>query len=154
MYSQRIGRRMDEFSFPTIADEQEPVDNLPFPVWFVTGGDRRPNGGSPEAQMDYSPAGNGEESECLVDEEERMDMLWEDFNEELHKDITREEMGSSSEAESGMEQQGGVELCCVPRTRNMLRHQRPSLVIILKVLKRLILIQKTSASKKVSVYQV
>ncbi|XP_039123885.1 uncharacterized protein LOC120260469 [Dioscorea cayenensis subsp. rotundata] len=153
---------MDEFSFPTIVGEPENPHNPPFPhfatlpVWFVTGA-QRPHQSSPETQTD-SHARNEEEeedeSECLVDEEERMDMLWEDFNEELHKDVTREEMSSSSDAESGMAQHGAVELCCVPKTRNMLRHQRPSLVIMLKVLKKLILIQKTSASKKASIYQV
>ncbi|KAK8921842.1 hypothetical protein KSP39_PZI020178 [Platanthera zijinensis] len=78
-----------------------------------------------------------------VEDEERMDMLWEDLNEEPG-DITGDEGMMSSEFFVGSNRveskwHGARELFCA----KAVHHHRPTLVRILKVLKKLLFIKKS-----------
>ncbi|XP_039138680.1 uncharacterized protein LOC120276007 [Dioscorea cayenensis subsp. rotundata] len=77
--------------------------------------------------------------------EERMDMLWEDFNEELQCnavnipcELRRRDVDSSV-----------VEL----RPDQALRRRRPNLLLMLKVLRKLFLIQRTQTRRRVVVHR-
>lgn len=90
----------------------------------------------------------------FLNDEERMDMLWEDFNEELCRmsgdqrrwaangdassaSATGSKTDSSRHGKAGASKSGSI-----------IHHRRPSLLLMLKVLKKLFLIQKTSSSRR------
>ncbi|WOL02358.1 hypothetical protein Cni_G11077 [Canna indica] len=117
---------MEEFSFPAIA-----VDpcSLPFPhfaaspLWFQM---------QPKARSE----------EAAKTDEERMDLLWESFNEELRR------LSYEHKREKSLVASVAAELCCLRALsesdgsrRSIVHRRRPSVVLILKVLKKLFLFQ-------------
>ncbi|GMN60614.1 hypothetical protein TIFTF001_029718 [Ficus carica] len=79
------------------------------------------------------------EKEGITDQEEKMDLLWEDFNEELN-------LGSRVDSDkcSGDHQMadfGCVKGLKLSRTRN---NNKPSMIIVLKMLKKLFLLENIS----------
>ncbi|XP_010930675.1 uncharacterized protein [Elaeis guineensis] len=161
---------MDDFSFPTVPVSQEPLCQVPFPLWFVspiadqkTVHHRRRSFSSAEEAAKIadalemaSPALSEGGRYQFLNDEERMDMLWEDFNEELCRlscDHRRAPVNGevSSDLRSG--RHGMVDRHCVrsspaSKTGSIIHHRRPSLLLMLKVLKKLFVIQKTSSSKR------
>eukprot|EP00262_Sarcandra_glabra_P001463 TRINITY_DN1157_c3_g1_i1.p1 TRINITY_DN1157_c3_g1~~TRINITY_DN1157_c3_g1_i1.p1 ORF type:complete len:170 (+),score=32.25 TRINITY_DN1157_c3_g1_i1:152-661(+) len=160
----------DDFSFPTIAD-QDSLCKLRLPgLWFVTStvseycdgdAEKLPEDGgsaikqrrlpliegsvnSNDIQRETELSDNGtnsviKDNKCL--EEERMDMLWEDFNDELERS-----KAIGSESDTGSPQM--AELCCVQalkmsKSSSMLPHRRQSLLVVLKVLKKLFLLHNS-----------
>lgn len=172
---------MDEFSFPTIPVEQEPHCQLPLPLWFVssiasqdTNHQHRRSSSSPEEAAEKidnalelaSSALGLEGVDRFLNDEERMDMLWEDFNEELRRmscdrkmDAANGEASSNSSSMTGSEtdsrRHGMVDLPCIQafsasKGGSIIHHRRPILLLMLKVLKKLFLIQKTTSSRRKS----
>lgn len=164
---------MDEFSFPAVPVEQEPLRQLSFPLWFIssvanqkTDHHHRRSSASSEEAAEIANA--LEMATSVLNDEERMDMLWEDFNEELcriscdpKKDAANGEASSNSSATNGSEtdsrRHGMVNLPCIQasaasKSGTIIHHGRPSLLFMLKVLKKLFLIQKTSSSKRKSLH--
>ncbi|KAG1369962.1 putative Glutamate-1-semialdehyde 2,1-aminomutase 1 [Cocos nucifera] len=161
---------MDDFSFPTVPASQEPLCQVPFPLWFVssiadqkTVHHRRRSFSSAEeaakiadALETASPAISEGGRYHFLDDEERMDMLWEDFNEELCRpscDHRRGPVNGEVSSDSTSSRHGRMDRHCVrssakSKTGSIIHHRRPSLLLMLKVLKKLFLIQKTSSSKR------
>ncbi|XP_010912579.1 uncharacterized protein [Elaeis guineensis] len=166
---------MDEFSFPTIPVEQEPLCQLPFPLWFVssiadqeTDHHHRRSFSSPEEAAKMadalelaSSALSLDDKDQFLNDEERMDMLWEDFNEELRRMSCDRKMdaangeASSNSSSTDSRRHGMVDLPCIQAfgastSSSIIHHRRPSWLLMLKVLKKLFLIQKTGSSKRKS----
>ena len=159
---------MDDFSFPAIQTDQDSACNLPFPhfaaspLWFMSDDNktayRRSFSSAGEAArvadtLNVSATSDDEGArDRFVSTEEKMDMLWEDFNEELYR-VSKGKAGSVGRGSS-------AELHCdqgldVPkRTSGLLCHRRPSLVVMLKVLKKLFLIQKNGSERRASIYKI
>lgn len=107
---------------------------------------------------------NGIDDGRFVGDEEKMDMLWENFNDELHhpsldKEGTERPKGAFSHAaigyESDTEAAEVAELCCVQalkmsKSSSMLPHRRPGFLVILKALKKLFLIHHSHCPQKTS----
>ncbi|XP_073003750.1 uncharacterized protein [Typha latifolia] len=163
---------MDDFSFPTIAVEHDSsLCQLPFPhfaaspLWFLpsatdsekTAHERHTPAeeSSKIANLSKKDPESDEHGSPRVADEEKMDLLWEDFNEELSCSLKRRiekewrvdaaSDASATASESDAERNGMVELRCM-RTARLIHHRRPSLLLLLKVLKKLFLIQKTTSS--------
>ncbi|WOL18776.1 hypothetical protein Cni_G27573 [Canna indica] len=191
---------MEDFSFPTIITDHDPaIFRLPFPttsaasLWYV----HSPEADTAHLRRSFSEGGANIATTCrralrpsspaalsdcgsALEYEERMDMLWEDFNEELFRaSLDGDLRGGAAPAERrsrrrsvGMEamaaaaaerpactslaeekelQRGGsaaVELRLVPvlgvATSGPLRQRRkPGLVVMLRMLKKLFVVQKT-----------
>ncbi|KAG1328125.1 putative Glutamate-1-semialdehyde 2,1-aminomutase 1 [Cocos nucifera] len=178
---------MDDFSFPTIATDQDSFCQFPFPsittssLWFLS-----PETKTTNLRRSFSVAeGTAADisntikrnhrpnspsfSDCgdtFIDYQERMDMLWEDFNEELcqasddRKEgiVEKNSKGSAGTAQgllNGREKHGAVELCWLPalgasKSGRVLHHKKLSLVEMLRVVKKLFVVQKTHSSKRKS----
>ncbi|XP_008799060.1 uncharacterized protein LOC103713813 [Phoenix dactylifera] len=157
---------MDEFSFPAVPVEQEPLRQLPFPLWFMSSAanqksdhhhHRRSFSSSEEAAeiadalAMASPALSEDGGDRFLTDEERMDMLWEDFNEELRRmSCDRKRDAANGEASSNSSLTNGSETDS--RSGRIIHHTRPSLLLMLKVLKKLFLIQKAGSSKRESLH--
>lgn len=162
---------MDDFSFPTVPVSQEPLCQVPFPLWFVSSmadqksihHRRRSFSSAEEAakiadalEMVASPALSEGGRYQFLNDEERMDMLWEDFNEELCRlscDHRRVPVNGEMSSDPTSSRHGTMNRHCVrssaeSKTGSIIHHRRPSLLLMLKVLKKLFLIQKTSSSKR------
>ncbi|XP_020106866.1 uncharacterized protein LOC109723067 [Ananas comosus] len=157
---------MDDFSFPTIQTDQDSLPRLPFPhyaaspVWFTSSPTadnpvRRSCSFKEEAKRDPEPDTNNLavcSSGRLIVDEEKMDMLWEDFNEELIR-VSRE-MGSEKDSKANSDESVAttVDRCewSASKSGSIIHHRRPSLLLILKVLKKLFLIQKASSARNTS----
>ncbi|XP_008790224.1 uncharacterized protein LOC103707493 [Phoenix dactylifera] len=170
---------MDDFSFPTAPVAQEPLCQVPFPLWFVSSiadqkavHHRRRSFSSAEEAANIaaaleiaSPALSEGGRYQFLNDEERMDMLWEDFNEELSRLSCDQKRGPmNGEASSDLTSTSGsktdpsrhgmtadrrsVRSSAASKTGSIIHHRRPSLLLMLKVLKKLFLIQKTSSSKR------
>lgn len=172
---------MDDFSFPTIVTDQDSHCQLPFPhfaaspLWLFSSAKtepeaahthRRNSSAAKEAAASEGPelstrdSRDGRMQAEPRGDEERMDMLWEDFNEELHR-VSHELRGRLNELgdsdQSDREQQGMMELCCVHALRetkngSMIQHRKTRLILMLKVLKKLFLVHKANSSSIASVY--
>lgn len=128
---------MEDFSFPTVAQDQEPHlhHHLPFPhfttspLWFLPS--VAPLEISPYSRHRRSLSASGQEPNKAKDleqdttDEEKMDMLWENFNEELVRD-------------SGTD----------PGTGPLIQHRRPNLILLIKVLKKLLFLHKLGAKRR------
>ncbi|XP_008810915.2 uncharacterized protein LOC103722219 [Phoenix dactylifera] len=178
---------MDDFSFPTIAADQDSFCQLPFPsittssLWFLS-----PDTKTTNLRRSFSMAEGAASnitntfkrnhrpnspsfSDCgdtSIDYQERMDMLWEGFNDELYQashnrkeGIVEKNLKGSAAAAKGLltekEQHGAVELCWLPalgvsKSRRVLHHKKLSLGEMLRVLKKLFVVQKTHSSKRKS----
>ncbi|XP_009387418.3 uncharacterized protein LOC103974339 [Musa acuminata AAA Group] len=157
-------KKMDEFSFPTIVTEHELIPDLPFPslaatsLWFHS-----PEADSSQLRRSFSEGGAHIATTCrralrpsspavLSDygcsgEEERMDMLWEDFNEEFYR--AGDPRGAAGRRSMGMDVlagEGGLlakkELRLeVSKSRPLRR--KPAIVVMLRMLKKMFIAQKT-----------
>ncbi|XP_057481939.1 uncharacterized protein LOC130768843 [Actinidia eriantha] len=93
--------------------------------------------GSERGNIDDGDKSDGEA------EEEKMDMLWEDFNEELKR---AESGGSESESDETRPKRDTVELCCVQALQisktssglSLSISKKPGVVVVFKVLKKLL----------------
>ncbi|KAJ0969453.1 hypothetical protein J5N97_022330 [Dioscorea zingiberensis] len=139
---------MEDFSFPAITTDDD--RHVPFtgsPPWFspssafthkqthrksFSGGCT--NSLKKDLKVVCSSPTISEEGGSLY--EERMDMLWEDFNEELHciNPCTERIREHNSPAEL--------------RPDRALHRRRPSLLLMLKVLRKLFLIQRTQSARR------
>ncbi|URE42938.1 hypothetical protein MUK42_14699 [Musa troglodytarum] len=138
---------MDEFSFPTIAVDQDSLCSLPFPrfaaspLWFLPSSDaeRKISGDGPRSF--FSAAGEEEEASKVAGAaalEDSMDMLWEDFNEELRRSFCERERAELRCLQALSESKSG----------SLIHRRRSSLMLILKVLKKLFLIHRDTSSRR------
>lgn len=179
---------MDDFSFPTVAVDPEALCHHPFPhfasppLWFLSSVSDpkaavRQRKSFSSAEDAFGGGNQGEDfasvggrSPALSDdgnsgrflENEKMDMLWEDFNEELarlsyhHK---RQASEDSTAPCSALPSPGGVgsksrkgssgsKSLAMTKSSSMIQHRRPSLMTMVKLLKRLFLVQNPRSSRK------
>ncbi|XP_020595463.1 uncharacterized protein LOC110035554 [Phalaenopsis equestris] len=137
----------EEFSFPAFAADQQklstyPSSPFPSPLFCLL-----PTPPNPKSQVlqDYQ---RSRSFSCLEDlklrdernsnDEEKMDMLWEDFNEELSQISSHGKAGVDSSKLEGKKSRGVRELSCV----KSVNHQRSGLVMIFNVFKKLMFVQK------------
>ncbi|KAJ8478565.1 hypothetical protein OPV22_022292 [Ensete ventricosum] len=152
---------MDDFSFPTITVGQDSLRQLPFPhfaaspLWFLPSVvDRRKSSSSageasPDADMTRGGDLEADGAGGRLDEE-KMDMLWEDFNEELAR-VSCDRKRMAKEGSSSATEQHCAEALKDAKSGGGLIHRRtPSLILMVKVLKKLFLIQRAVSSKKQS----
>ncbi|KAB1228190.1 hypothetical protein CJ030_MR5G008787 [Morella rubra] len=76
--------------------------------------------------------------------EEKMDLLWEEFNEELQRVSSMDKRkeaeklsrsnGSDSESEDGATEE--IELCCLQALKTFKTSKRPDSVVVIKVLEK------------------
>lgn len=111
----------------------------------------------------HSNFNGGDGKSELGEDEEKMDMLWEDFNDEPRRSSDRRE-GKRAKArfedsairyDSDSDAREMGDLCCVQalkmsKTGSMMHHRRPGVLVILKVLKKLFLIHNSHCPKKTS----
>ncbi|KAG6519324.1 hypothetical protein ZIOFF_022817 [Zingiber officinale] len=132
---------MDDFSFPTVAVDEDPLAPFPhfapspFFCFLSSAGDQQPFEDAEATMKKTNPKVDSAESSRRFVDEERMDMLWEDFNDETSRKLSN---SSSSIRSCKSEQQRG----------SLIHRRRPSLIVMVKVLKKLLLIQKAAASSK------
>ncbi|OAY34145.1 hypothetical protein MANES_13G153300v8 [Manihot esculenta] len=117
----------DEFSFPKITNTLPRIPISPS-LWRVS-------------SIVY-PEDEGEDA----NEEEKMDMLWEDFNEELQ----RVSSSSKNKQSSGYTQD--LQLCSVQaltmsKPDRVYQPKKQSAVLLIKVLKKIFLLQKSAQIK-------
>lgn len=164
-----MAKTMEEFSFPKVSVEQDSHNQLSFPhfasspLWFQSSAsyhkfatlkhhDRQKRSFSSVEDLQLLD----KKSSTEVKDEERMDMLWEDFNEELHQIPRHGRSGrkvgsdwSESSSKLNGKRLGTGDFFC----SKTVPHRRPGLMIILKVLKTLLLIQKIRKPRKMSCNQ-
>lgn len=160
---------VEDFTFPTMPPVQCGAKKLPFPhfssppPWFVVSADA----GAPDhhrrcfsatehagkANNDVYP-GPGGRSERFA-EEHKMDMLWEDFNEELARapQPCPVSMEWSSEAwltgeGDGIPSRHVVVASGTGTGSSVVRRRRLSLMMMLKLLKKLFLARKSSTTSR------
>ncbi|KAB1228192.1 hypothetical protein CJ030_MR5G008789 [Morella rubra] len=90
--------------------------------------------------------------------EEKMDMLWEEFNEELQRVSSMDKrkqaeklsrsIGSESQYEGGATEE--IELCCLQALKTSKTSKRPNTVVGIKVLKKLCLLRKLRSRRNPS----
>ncbi|URD92051.1 hypothetical protein MUK42_00664 [Musa troglodytarum] len=136
-------RGMDEFSFPTIAVDTDSLCRFPFPHFAASPLRLVPSGEKTAARGRPRSFSSAEEAPRTVGRrpgaEERMDVLWEDFNQEelLRRSPFRGD---------------NVEFCCLrvlneKKSGRVGRRRRGSLTFsMLKALKKLFSIPKASSS--------
>ncbi|XP_042471879.1 uncharacterized protein LOC122054113 [Zingiber officinale] len=133
---------MDDFSFPTVAVDEDPLAPFPhfapspFFCFLSSAGDQQPFEDAEATMKKTNPKVDSAESSRRFVDEERMDMLWEDFNDETSRKLSNSSSSSIRSCKS--EQQRG----------SLIHRRRPSLIVMVKVLKKLLLIQKAAASSK------
>lgn len=95
----------------------------------------------------------------ILDAEEKMDMLWEDLNEELCGESSQK-ISSSNSGRAGFslipesDRAHTEDLSCVKALKiskkgSLAAHGRPTLLVVLKVIKKLLLIHSSGYHKKV-----
>ncbi|KAF5725625.1 hypothetical protein HS088_TW23G00351 [Tripterygium wilfordii] len=120
----------EDFTFPTFtADVDSP------PLWRLSpaASPSRPASNEQSMENKIGRSHNGEE-----DEEEKMDMLWEDFNEELLSNRRQSDERLLDPAE--MVEMGCFQALKMSQRDSALFSRRPGLVEIIKVLKKLFLL--------------
>ncbi|KAG0485201.1 hypothetical protein HPP92_009280 [Vanilla planifolia] len=163
---------MEEFSFPEVTQEKEILYQFHLaphyaspPLWFLSSNsDHKTSDHNHHGHRQQSRSFSSVEGLMLQDkislteisDEERMDKLWENFNEELHQIPCDGEIGGKKGSESyrisaKLDDKWPVagELFCI----KAVHRRRPSLMMLLKVFKKLILIQKLRRTRKLSKYQ-
>ncbi|KAH0454032.1 hypothetical protein IEQ34_018356 [Dendrobium chrysotoxum] len=162
-----MAKNMEEFSFPEVSVEQNSHHQLSFPhfasspLWFqsstsyhkFTALDHHDQRRRSFSSLDLRCL--DKKSSTEVKDEERMDMLWEDLNEELHQIPHKGRSGrrvgldgSGNSTKLDGKRHGAGDIFCSKSVPN----RRPGLMIILKVLKTLLLIQKFRKRRKLSAY--
>ncbi|KAJ8631040.1 hypothetical protein MRB53_024363 [Persea americana] len=109
------------------------------------------------------PNFNGDEEKSeFGGDEEKMDMLWEDFNDEPRRPSLDKREGDRPKArfsdsaiqyEPDADAREMADLCCVQalkmsKSGSMIHHRRGSLLVILKVLKKLFLIHSSHSPRR------
>ncbi|XP_058087632.1 uncharacterized protein LOC131234713 [Magnolia sinica] len=166
----------DDFTFPTLADNSSP-SLFQFPgfsdssLWYFPSTTKEEEQETHERERSATVE-DGEKTDNLqrdiefpnvghlmsvisddvdvtsIDGDEKMDMLWEDFNDELSRQASlgRQEAkkGNGWEADSSkITGLGHVKTLKVSKSTSLLPHGRPSLLVILKVLKKLFLLHNS-----------
>lgn len=162
---------MDDFSFPAVQTDADSACDLPFPhfaaspLWFLSSVSddkatyRRSFSSAEEAAkvadnaLSVSALSDDEGArKQLVSKEEKMDMLWEDFNDELYR-VSCEWKKKDGKGKSSSVRASDQAFGMMPKDgRSLLPRKRPSLVVMLKVLKKMFLVQKKRTSKRASIY--
>ncbi|CAL9179333.1 unnamed protein product [Musa hybrid cultivar] len=147
---------MDEFSFPTISVDQDSLCSLPFPhcaaspLWFLPSSDAERKISSDGPRSFFSAEGEEEEASKVAGAaalEDSMDMLWEDFNEELRRSFCERDR------EAEVPDYGMAELRCLQalsesKSGSLIHRRQSSLILILKVLKKLFLTHRNTSSRR------
>jgi hypothetical protein len=133
---------MEDFSFPLKQDhDSSHLHHLPFPhfttspLWFLPSvaplesSSYSPHSKSLSASDKGTRNGKHVEQQITVTDEEKMDMLWEDFNEEL--------IQASHESD-------------IDLTNRPLVHRTPSLILFIKVIRKLLFLHKIGAKRRSS----
>ncbi|OAY35211.1 hypothetical protein MANES_12G081400v8 [Manihot esculenta] len=135
----------EDFSFPKITNPLPQFSVSPS-LWHVSSvvypDDEREAAGF----ADYKSSSCFESGE--LDEEEKMDMLWEDFNEELQRVSSLSNKNQLSDQRS-LSSAGGhqdLQLCCVQalnmsKPGSIYQPKKQSLVLVVKVLKKIFSLQ-------------
>ncbi|XP_074586390.1 uncharacterized protein LOC141842071 [Curcuma longa] len=132
---------MDDFSFPTVAVDEDPLAPFPHfaspPFCFLrslptSAGDQQLLKDA-EAMKKINPKVDSAPSSRRFVDEERMDMLWEDFNDETARKLSNK---------AGFDSAGNSS----SSSRCLIHRRRPSLIVMVKVLKKLMLLQKAAAA--------
>ncbi|KAM3255451.1 hypothetical protein ACQJBY_048625 [Aegilops geniculata] len=162
---------VEDFTFPTMPPVPCGAKKLPFPhftsppPWFVVPADagahdhhRRCFSAAEQAgkaNNDVYPGPGGRSERFAVMEEHKMDMLWEDFNEELARapQPCPLSMEWSSEAWHAGEGDGipsrHVDVVVASGTgSSVVRRRRLGLMMMLKLLKKLFLARKSSTTSR------
>lgn len=161
---------MEDFSFPAVQTDHDSACNLPFPhfaaspLWFLSSVSnekatcRKSFSSVEEATkvadtLGVSSLSDDEDARRqLVSKEEKMDMLWEDFNDELYR-VSCEWKKKDGKGKSSSVRVSDQAFGMMPKDgRSLLPRKRPSLVVMLKVLKKMFLVQKKRTSKRASIY--
>ncbi|XP_047079575.1 uncharacterized protein LOC124690201 [Lolium rigidum] len=155
---------VEDFTFPSIPPEQCGSKKLPFPhfastpPWFVV-----PIAGDAAAAHDHhrrcfsavehaGKASNGEylgarSERFTVVEEHKMDMLWEDFNEELSRAAPPCPLSKEWASEAWLAGDGTLSRHVVAASGcSVVRRRRLSLLMMLKLLKKLFLGRRKSSA--------
>lgn len=102
------------------------------------------------------------DNDAREESEKKMDMLWEDFNEELQrvsslnkkKEADKSSRSDASDSESDAVKRAMVELCreralkMSKTSSDVLSPKRASMVAVLKVLKKILLLHNSTRQKK------
>ncbi|CAL9098985.1 unnamed protein product [Musa textilis] len=150
---------MDDFSFPTITADQDSLRQLPFPhfaaspLWFLSSvvDSRKSSSSAGEASLDAEMTRGDLEADSAGGrlDEEKMDMLWEDFNEELAR-VSCDRKRMAKEGSSSASEQHCMRASKDAKSGGLIHRRSPSLILMVKVLKKLFLIQRVVSSKKQS----
>ncbi|XP_020588047.1 uncharacterized protein LOC110029903 [Phalaenopsis equestris] len=159
-----MAKTMEEFSFPEVSVEQDSHEQLSFPhfasspIWFQSSTSYHKFTALNHHDQRRRSFPSMEDLRIEeVKDEERMDMLWEDFNEELHQipRLTRNggreglDWSGNSTKLDGKRHGAGNFLCL-----KAVRRCRPGLMIMLKVLKTLLMIQKIRKTRRMPDYHI
>lgn len=161
---------MEEFTFPSIPLEQCNAKKLSFPhfasppLWFVPGGDADAAAAhdhlrsfsaveqAGKAGNDYPGGGHHSHgSERFAVEEDKMDMLWEDFNEELARAAPPCPLSKEWAREAWLAGDGAAAVEMrryAVASGSVVRRRRLSLLMMLKLLKKLFLAHKSNATSR------
>ncbi|XP_068661872.1 uncharacterized protein [Aristolochia californica] len=177
----------DDFTFPTVSATinspphfHSSVFSSPSssstPFWFVSASETRESPGSKQgthrrrsftegvgARVLVSTATSSHDDDgegSYLDEEERMDMLWEDLNDELghKKNGQRSTVGASdppsgsvlgSDLVANMDDQYCLRSLKISKSNGVLSHRRTSLLVILKIMKKFLLLHNSHNPKRV-----
>ncbi|XXG65520.1 hypothetical protein AAC387_Pa05g3200 [Persea americana] len=101
---------------------------------------------------------NGSNDVGFFVDEDKMDMLWEDFNDELRQpssdgkeaDKPNGVFSDSNKDVMSMADLGCVHAIKVSKSRSLMPHRKPSLLVMLKILKKLFLIHSSHCPRKTS----
>uniref|UniRef100_A0ACD5Y4Y6 Uncharacterized protein n=1 Tax=Avena sativa TaxID=4498 RepID=A0ACD5Y4Y6_AVESA len=156
---------VEDFTFPRVPQEQCGAKKLPFPhfastpPWFVVQGARDADvEGHDHHRRCFSAAEHAGKSSCAdypgarserfaVVEEHKMDMLWEDFNEELSRTAPPYPLSKEWANEAWLAGDGMLSRHVATASGgSVVRRRRLSLLMMLKLLKKLFLRRKSSAS--------
>ncbi|XP_043712962.1 uncharacterized protein LOC122661582 [Telopea speciosissima] len=157
----------DDFSFPTITDPIPCFVGSP-PLWNVSyevfsGSSYGNRGDRSDEELQRRKSFPMAERDMKLEDEERMDMLWENFNDELlpSLDKNKEErrFQKGGKLDSGLAGDK-AELYCVKTwkmskpsnsTTAMLSPKKPSLLTLMKVMKKLFLLHNSHCHQKKSI---
>ncbi|KAK9167708.1 hypothetical protein Scep_002899 [Stephania cephalantha] len=153
----------DEFTFPAVSDDYPNFASSP-PLWRVPSTeaslDEEECGDDEVKKMWYSSLGGGDFLKRTTishddDDDDKMDKLWENFNEELSRISSfgnnNKGVGNSCRHEnydSDGRRAALTEFCCVQALKMPARRTTPSLLLFLRVFKKLFLVQNSHCTHK------
>ncbi|KAK9162119.1 hypothetical protein Syun_003021 [Stephania yunnanensis] len=152
----------EEFTFPAVSDDYPNFASSP-PLWRVPSEaslDEEECGDDEVKQMWYSSLGGGNFLKRTTSDhdDDKMDKLWENFNEELSRISSfgknnKAAVGNSCRHEnydSDGRRAALTEFCCVHALKMPARRNTPSLLLFLRVFKKLFLVQNSRCTHKKS----